>query len=808
MTCAVSAAKLTHYADSSAFVKYPLHTVTNGLPATLPRWIEEDSIPGGAPASNQNRRVTYDLACSLAGTVDAFVRRSVAATLFGTPEAAGYMLGTNHVTGAEYATTNVICSQLFFDHVMGWPEQGDGREFCLKSLDYDMACSNVTARGETRTVYYPAPTARLFADKYLLPVQLMLDYYDGYPTPAYYWVLGTVPGLAYGRGPYRTWSYQRPDVTDHVGNHGKSFGGDGVMLGWTSSHAESATYEGAGNDVWTTNANLIVRSWPGFFADIPNLFEPPDVVGTDDPRFMPSRLYDGLVGCWSPFVGWVADPYRNYVDYDAGSEFLDARLLGCRPTSQGIAINDPYPGRRGFELMADTCGVLYTNFPPVTSRRLDWQPYEVCNTLLGLADTVLIGSEAMPTFRYLETVERAEVESEWEGTPSHSGYVYLNFDQESGLWKIDEEEVVDFNLSTRHEASTNFVESTETVDRRSVAFLVPSSPILIDITSTNDVWTFPDSDDIDNLSGFVRYYGLEGEIGTIRANGVPNTDWVVVTPNMPSSPVAMPTWEFFDNGPLPAKLLADAAWTVRGYKHGTALSDYDYTLMSATNSVPCCHPLPVAYLGPAVNLIHLASFRGFTVAEGTLAEDYLEWAAPYHAEFNLACSTQEPRTARDVDSAASMADYGLARRMDEWLVDTYDAKSDMKNLSYLRAAWALDDPRETVGRLVNVAAANGFVRTFSCAYMEPGFVHFKVLQGTDVVVFTTNNPFASPEQITWDVVDIQAGTPEYLRIHFRFGVSRSLDTEEYRRRNSFFANGAVSSVGAVEYDFKTMKRED
>lgn len=78
-----AAAKLTHYADSSFVVKYPRNDSSNVVPSNPPRWLDERCIPGGANPTQQVKRITLDVACSMAGTADAYLRRNIAASLYG-----------------------------------------------------------------------------------------------------------------------------------------------------------------------------------------------------------------------------------------------------------------------------------------------------------------------------------------------------------------------------------------------------------------------------------------------------------------------------------------------------------------------------------------------------------------------------------------------------------------------------------------------------------------------------------------------------------------------------------------------------
>lgn len=806
------AAKLTHYADSSLFVKYPANLSTNAAPARLPRQLDEAAIPGGGPSSNRIKRITFDVACAMAGTVDAFVQRNVAASLFGTPEAEGFLLGTNYFTGAQYATTNVICSQLFFDNVMHWPNQDtwvgpdyygqyklySRSDFGLYAIDYNMSYTNSGTGHTSVHVWTNAPTRRLFADKYLRPVEDMLSF-DVPMSTANAWIpsVRALSGRTHAWDLLECWCHYPPSVRDESNTVGRVFYDEYgyydnlLTFGWGSSFAESASYGTTSG--WIDDPNDLVSYWGNFFPEIPKIFEDESVTMFDDSGFMYKTLKNTVEERSCVFV--------RMTDYEGGYEML-TELRGHLEGylySNNLMYNEPYTGRHGFDLMHDTCCNAYTNFPTVDTRRIVNTPFEFCNSFLGLVDTYYVGRDAMPMFVYDRKEEHASVENTW--IVHLPGTMTLVFDSEKDRWIITNQ--VSVTADGFIQTTTNYLYDVQSVPEiKDVAFITPSSPANLALGSTNELWVLRHGyaeQNIRSIVGNNDLYDVEGSIWVSGYTGeLPHSDdWIDMWIQIGSfDPTVVGT--FFDSDPLPAMFVGSVSWDLDGIKITSERTEFDRTLMSSTNSMPCCHPIDIQGFDIGPDVIHFASFLGAYLETNSQIYTYKDFNYADIGKFKL--YAEDTSNALGVDGLAESAEEELSQQLNSMCLSSCKSDENSGNLAHLLATWDIAGGGREITPLVSDLITNGFHRGFSCYASGIDEVHFKVDRAGTIWVRKCDPPGSS-----WVPFESE---PDFLKIYLSFEIVSSAETEKYRRRESCYAKGSMTSIGAVKYDFKTMKREE
>jgi len=810
------AAKLTHYADSAFVVKYPMNESTNTPPTNPPRWLEEDCIPGGSHPSNQVKRITLDVACAMAGTADAYLRRNIAASLFGTSEMAGYTIGTQHVTGAEYATTNFLASRTFERNVLGYRNRGpyDTRNFpfAYTNLDYYTVRTNDVVSGNTR---------RLFCDQYLMKPESMLagvietnEWNISYSRPLEY----NIRDLEFARNSFLPgselytdrWMHEPPvQIVNDQNEHGIGLDtvsyGYGLAIAWGSSHAESAVYSGTSNSDWLTDPTCLVSDWSRFYPSIANLFNETNFLpyASSDPSYknLDYSVLDSVPGK----IAFQTDNRSSY------SEFPDKSIERLRWLLHGSFGYDeqyeqpgnymPYPGRKGFDLMADTCGRAFTNFNPVVSRRMIYEPWEQCNSFLGLVDTLYVGQDAMPEFVYCATNETAVETNEWYIDSMEVAMTYVEY----GKWHA--EAVTDFHIGSYTNIGTNIVNGTSYTRQKTTAFYVPESDLYFYALPTNRPFTRINRGfDLIGIASWMLDHAEPGDIGylMVEPGDVPGSVQVNVYIN---GERYCHDWGHSDV--TFCKFGAYAKWAPQCTKTSTVLTEFDRTLMSLTNSLPCRHPLNMEVPLDDVSSIYVSSFSGIHATTNTYEmhgqfQSLYESTIATNSLYNLYCESCS--SAEGVDYAARAAEYSMASKLND-TCRKYISADDLTTPRFqLLASWKLANPGELFNLIAHELYTNRFARGYSCLAAPTGYQTstVQIRRDAEGKVYTRYLPSGS---VSWDLFE-QESDLDYLKVYWIFTLDCSMSTEPYRLKPSCLVKGATTSIEAVHYDFKTMKRED
>ena len=630
------------------------------------------------------------------------------------------------------------------------------------------------------------------------------------------------------------------------------------FIGWGSSAAPApdVSYDPYGfTSEWVTNLCEAVRHWGWFYPTTWDMFDAP---------LSRSAIWRGVFNIpnTEPFLGYDSQCPEDWEQLEA---LVMAGGYGGRAQYEtntwGVVTATNLMGTTGFEMLTNLVSIFLagTNDVPLrthmlptektTYNRIVWPEWAGTDGFLALADMAIAGPKFLPKLAYDSYSTNALVHISYSSPDDGSGVVYIYGDYGENVWSISNQEIkVEYSGTTAepgaggNDYALMRAEGVNVADPMIVTYAtgVPGA-ILDPVTETeagvginraaeSRVWMR------ETLLASLAYSG------SIAVGDIVNLSWGFVEEPWAWDPRQVSAWRAngdviyrYPNAWLDIYLTdvtAEGVCKVSSVTSDTRPRPYGYDLDSymRTNSIPCTYPNPSYAGGRGDNLIEavgeikptaISVIASTTNTDWMAADDAPIYGGNYDQDgYRFALAKPGGYSidkAKDVDRFWTDTDDALKSKMVEFVAEANGiapSRDPAVLAATARGKFDFDILPQSAGgrgsltRIMNDALAEGTAQLSISTYCDPPAVRITRCdynpdfdpeqQGTpwiieyETVRQDTNGVWHATGEDVWRCFDVQFTFPG--------------DTNTTLKAGGRYANGRITGVEAVRWDFDTMKR--